>query len=268
MSDQHERSRKAWVRGEVPEQSADEFDRHAASGRKELADDNDAEGLLAELDNLVAKRYGEDTNNLGAAAGAKEKTKSGGAATVRRLRSYMAIAATLLLLLAAGWWWSRQSTSFDPEATYLAAFEPYANDLAARPMGGSEGDSASVNRTLAAATLAYDRRDYALAADSFAVYLNPASRNPAGLSPAAAPLSAKLYYGISLLGANRPEEAIAVLAPLLDGSTYGKPAAWYLALAQIRSGKPETARVSLLTIAGDTDSPFRKAAENLLNDIP
>ncbi|MEM6770786.1 MAG: hypothetical protein AAF597_09405, partial [Bacteroidota bacterium] len=130
MSDQHDQRRKAWVRGDAPDDQQDEFASHAARGREELESPEDAEALLRELDGMLDKRYGAAAPtgiSEGADAGAKEVVKQSEPAKIRRLPRLYAIAATFLLLLAAGWWWSQQPIAFDAEAVYAAAFEPYAN---------------------------------------------------------------------------------------------------------------------------------------------
>ena len=173
------------------------------------------------------------------------------------LRSPLAIAAAILLLVAAGFWWIQQPRAFDAETVYASAFEPYANDLGGRAMGGNEpGDP--VDRTLAAASLAYDRRDYAAAADSFALQLSTA--------PAAAATS--FYYGLSLLGANRNQQAIDVLSPLGNDAEYGPAANWYRALALLRSKQLPAAKTALSGIANNELSPFKSAAEKLLQRLP
>jgi hypothetical protein len=257
MSDQTDQGRKAWVRGDAPQDPKDKFAQHASRGRQELGTTEEADELLNELDDMLAERYGS-----GADAGAKGGDKQGESAKIRRLPRLYAIAATFLLLLAAGWWWSQQAQVFDAEAVYAAAFEPYANDLGGRSMGGDEPDSLALGRTLAAAVLAYDRRDFSAAADSFALYRSTA--------PATAPnaTAAALYHGISLLAANRPTEAQAALLSLREDSTYGDPANWYLALALLRSGDTTEAKSVLRTIANNNSSPFRAAAQKLLPDIP
>lgn len=258
MSDQHDQGRKAWVRGDAPTDPKDEFAQQAARGREELGSSEEAAALLNELDGMLAERYGI----VGADAGAKEVEKQSKPATIRRLPRLYAIAVTFLLLLAAGWWWSQQPVAFDAEAVYAAAFEPYANDLGGRAMGGNASDSLAMDRSLAAAVLAYDRRDYAAAADSFAKYQT--------LAPATAPNSAAvaLYHGISLLAANRPKEALPVLQSIREDATYGNPANWYLALARLRAGENADAKAALQAIANNESSPFRTAAQKLLPDIP
>jgi hypothetical protein len=152
----------------------------------------------------------------------------------------------------------RQPRAFDAETVYASAFEPYANDLGGRAMGGNEPGGSVMGRTLAAASLAYDRRDYAAAADSFALQLSTA--------PAAAATS--FYYGLSLLGANRNQQAIDVLSPLVNDAEYGPAANWYRALALLRSKQLPAAKTALSGIANNESSPFKSAAEKLLQRLP
>ncbi len=256
MSDQKDHGRKAWVRGDVPQDPNDEFAKHAARGRQELGTEQEAQDLLNELDGLLTERFGAVAN----AGAMPERKEQSSPAKVRRLPRLYAIAAALLLLVAAGWWWSQRKTSsgFDAEAVYASVFEPYANDLGGRAMGGDEPDSPAVNQMLAAAVLAYDRRDFAAAADAFARYQTTA--------PASAPVS--LYHGISLLAAGEPVAASKILQGVSDDTTYAAPAAWYNALALLRAGDNAAAKVALQAIADNDSSPFRKLAQQLLPDIP
>lgn len=266
MSDQTDHGRKAWVRGDAPNDPKDEFARHAARGRQEIGSTKEAEDLLNELDNMLSERYGSEGtdagNNLESLRGAKESQEQSRSAKIRRLPRLYAIAATFLLLLAAGWWWSQQHSVFDAETVYASAFEPYANDLGGRVMGGNEPDSLLLNRSLAAASLAYDRREFAAAADSFALY-----RSTAPASAPNAPAVA-LYHGISLLASNRTIEARSVLQTISEDTTYGNPAKWYLALTFLRSGDNMAAKAALQAIANNESSPFQAAAQKLLTDIP
>ncbi|MEO0734095.1 MAG: hypothetical protein AAFZ52_14765 [Bacteroidota bacterium] len=242
--------RQRWLRGEPPGDGADDFARQAARGREELGSEAEAQELLGELDSLFEERFAGTRAQEGAAAGAKSVAK------VRSLRQYYAIAASLLLLVATGYWWATRQPVFDAEATYAAAFSPYANELSGRTMG--EVDPAdTLAPTLRAALLAYDRREYATAADSFAVQLIQA--------PAAAPT---LYYGISLLAAGRTADARKVLAPLRTDANYGDPARWYHALALVRQPDLTAARDALNAIATDETSRFRTQAANLLTTLP
>ena len=260
MSEQTDKNREDWVRGRRPDASGDEFARRAARGREELAGPEEARDLLAELDGMIGERFADPTANAtdaAAAAGAKQETNSGGTATLRRLPRLYAVAAALLLLVALGWWWSQRQPTFDPEAVYAAAFEPYANDLTDRRMGDDDPATDPAGRTLAAASLNYDRGDYAGAADSFARVLN--------LEPAPAPPVVRLYYGISLLAADRAQTAAPILEALRNDPEYGNPATWYLALAWLRQGQISDARTTLNAIPAD--SPFRSRADRLLEQL-
>lgn len=263
MSSQNKQDRERWIRGEQsPER--DDFGRSADRGREELSTDMEAADLMKELDLAFAAKFGDldkkegtSTSSVGgAAAGAVKEIKGNGEATVRRLSRLYAIAAAILLLIAAGSWWLTHQPAMDYEALYAEAFTPYANELDSRTMGG-EDSPASLDEKLAAASLAYDRRDYAAAATAFADYLTAA--------PASAPASARLYYGISLLGANKAREAIPVFEQLAeDELSYRDTARWYQALALLRSQQPEAARQILTGISSSPSSPFAQRATTLL----
>ncbi len=267
MSDQSNQDREKWLRGSAPAGGEDDFARHAARSRQELASEEEASALLAELDGLIATRFGAAPplaqTDLGAAAGAEVRTRSEGSgrAKVRPLRQWFAAAAAVLLLLAAGFWYTSQGKGPTPEEAYAQAFTPYANELSGRSMGETP-ETPERGADLEAALLAYDRRDYAAAATFFADYLNAA--------PAAAPentTAARLYYGISLLADGDAAAADTVLAPLETDPRYGPPARWYRALALLRKGDLPAARAALESIINTADSPFRSRAESLLEII-
>lgn len=266
MSSQNKQGRERWVRGEQSP-GTDDFGRSADRGREELASVTEAADLMKDLDLAFAAKFGDldekestSTSSAGGAnAGAKKELKGSGGATVRRLGRLYTIAAAILLLIAVGSWWLTHQPATDYETLYAEAFTPYANDLASRPMGGDDA-STSLDEKLAAASLAYDRRNYAAAATAFADYLNSA--------PAEAPNSARLYYGISLLGANKAREAIPVFEQLAqDDASYRDTARWYQALALLRSQQPEAARQILAGISSSPSSPFAQRANTLLKAI-
>ncbi|MBC6994778.1 hypothetical protein QWY85_07005 [Neolewinella lacunae] len=263
MSDQSKQEREKWLRGSAPAGGDDDFARHAARGRQELASEEEASALLAELDGLLATRFGAAPplaqTDLGAAAGAEIKTGSKAHQTrVRPLSRWWTAAAAVLLLVAAGLWYTSQGTGPTPEEAYAQAFTPYANELSGRSMGDTP-ETPERSADLEAALLAYDRRDYAAAATFFADYLNTA--------PAPAPANAtaaRLYYGISLLAAGNATTADTILAPLESDPRYGPPARWYRALALLRKGDLPAARLALESIINSAESPFRSRAESLL----
>jgi len=257
-------NREGWLKGDRPGEDADEFARHAARGREELGSEEDARELMNELDGMFAARFGEakEDANVRDSVGTKEIPLPGKAkARVRRLGRYYAAAAAILLLVAAGSWWVSQQDTVGPETLYAEAFSPYANDLSTRTMGGDEPSSLT---DLDRANLAYDRRDFATAAEGYGRYLTALSTSNA---PAPAPEKVRLYQGISLLAANQPEAAISTLEALLNDPANGPPAAWYRALAQVRLGRLAEARTALTTIANNENSPFSKKAERLLRNI-
>ncbi len=270
MSNPNNPEREAWLRGEQPAGPADDFARHAARGRQELADNDAANDLLQELDGLLAARFGETPEKVnqpadssGGAAGEQDvPAERRPPARIRRLRRLYAAAAAILLLIAAGSWWASQRSAFDAEAVFAETFTPYANDLSGRTMGGSD-TAAAISGPLAAAMLAYDRRDYAEATDAFAAhFLAP----PASLAPATAP-QIQLYYGISQLGANQPAAAMITLEALKDDADYGHPANWYRALALLRNGQTARASSLLREISLNNNSPFSERARSLLANI-
>jgi len=264
MSDLNKTGREEWLRGKKPAANADDFTRHAARGREELASETEAKELITELDGLFAARFGEVAkhNDEGAAAGAKEAaSQGGGQARIRKLERLYVVAAAILLLVAAGSWWITQTPTYNADVVFADAFTPYPNDLIERTMGGED---APADNPLNDALLAYDRGEFGAAATAFEGYfLAP----PTGTAPATAPKT-QLYYGISLLGAGRAATAIPVLAALRNDPANGPPATWYHALALLRDGQTKTAHASLIAISQDNTSPFQQQALKLLPRIP
>lgn len=264
MSDLNKNGRQEWLRGDQPDEGADEFARHAARGRAELPSEADARELMEELDGFFAARFGTaaEAEAGGAAAGAKEvASQEQGYARIRKLRRLYAVAAAILLLVAAGSWWITRAPAYDATLVFAEVFSPYGNDLGGRTMGGADAPPAN---PLAEALLAYDRRDFAAAATAFEGYfLAP----PTGTAPAAAP-KIQLYYGISLLGAGRVATALTVLDALRSDPTNGPPARWYHALALLRDGQTAAARTALTTVSANPNSPFQRQAIELLPRLP
>jgi len=264
MSDQNKNGREDWLRGDKPTADADDFARHAARGREELASEAEAKELMAELDGLFAARFGEaaGANNEGGAAGAKEAASpKKGQARIRKLERLYAVAAAILLLVGVGSWWITQTPAYNANVVFAEVFSPYANDLSGRTMGG---DEVLTDDPLAGALLAYDRGDFAEAATAFEGYfLAP----PTDTAPATAP-KIQLYYGISLLGAGRVVTAIPVLEALRNNPNTGPPATWYHALALLRDGQTLAAHTELTAISQDNNSPFQQQALKLLPRLP
>jgi len=272
MSNQNRKDRERWIRGE-PSPEKDDFGRSADRGREELSSAAEARELMQELDLAFTRKIGGlekgEGNSVGsvggADAGSTEGSKSNGqGTTVRRLSRLYAVAAAILLLVAAGSWWISTQQTMSNEALFVETFTPYPNELSSRAMGGEDAP-APLSEKLAAASLAYDRRDYAAAATAFADYRSLAPAGSAELAEVSAATTTDLYYGISLLGANKAREAIPVFDRLIAGAPgYRDTASWYRALALLRDEQTEAARQALNDIANLPSSPFAPRANKLL----
>ncbi len=72
------------------------------------------------------------------------------------------------------------------------------------------------------------------------------------------------YLGVSWLLAQRPEQAVAVLAPLADKEgPWAYPARWYLAHAYLRAGNLPAAK-RLFTRLAEEEGEFQAEAESIL----
>ncbi|MCE7923276.1 MAG: hypothetical protein DYG98_09475 [Haliscomenobacteraceae bacterium CHB4] len=149
-------------------------------------------------------------------------------ALIRRIPVWIAAAASLALALTAVWWWQQSAR---PDATQLAQSyieTPYPPPVAS--MGASDTLPAALQR----AYLAYRTGDFAAAAEQLAVLAN---------SPDA--LDEILFYvGESSLQTGQTDRAIGYFDRVRPGY-WRESADWRCALALLRSGQTDRARVLL-----------------------
>ena len=163
----------------------------------------------------------------------------------RRLLS--AAAAILLLLGALLWIFDSEPSS---EVLYATHFEPYIMVLNQRT--GSEE-----NVLLKQATSAYSEGNYSASADSF---LQLAEDKPSNISY-------QFYSGISLLAANKANEAIPILEEISRSGnpSFGEQSRWYLALAYLQTDDKVNAKNTLFEIK---EGAFRyQEAQEILSSL-
>lgn len=178
------------------------------------------------------------------------------AATAGRLRwvrspwVWAAAAAVLLLLIV---FLPRPEQALDPEALFAQHFRPYPNTIAVIPR-----DEGEVLDPIALAMNAYQRGDYPAAVAAFDAM--PATRRRPDL---------QFYRSLALLASGRTAEALAGLEALhrTAGHAFERETRWYLALAYLRSQRPEAARPLLDQVAANPEHPEQKAAQAILQAL-
>jgi predicted Zn-dependent protease len=221
------------------EKTEGDWDAIARRGRSILDSEAEAEDMLRELDDAIDQRFD---------SAAPPRRKIGGPKPFR----WLAIAAGFFLLIAAGWW------IFSGGDRHLQLYEEYFvhldNELTVSLMGDTAEDP------LRRAMRPYNARRYPEAAERIGEYLRGNEEEPPGL---------RLYYGISLLESGALDEAIdqlqqQVVMPPAD--SYSRTAEWYLALAYLRSGQTDSARL-LLAEMTQAQHPYAAKARTLLNEL-
>ncbi len=168
----------------------------------------------------------------------------------RRLFRLLAFAASFLLVLTVAWFaLLRPDASQDPAQLAMAEFKAYPNIAYVIERGGTE------EAPEAAAYIAYEAGDYPTAAQRFAQLPSSAVQ--------------QFYLGQSLLGSADFVGAARALGPLTVDPDFNlaAEAAYYLALAQLGSGDPAAAIVTLEYIVGTPNHPNLADAQKLLEQL-
>ena len=234
--------RTAWVKGNLSTEE-DALARKAVRGRRFLDSAEEAEELLGELDGEIEEAYGGSGGKI---LPLPQKKRSYG--------RYLAAAAAILLLLAAGIWWSSQSEIVDNEQLFADHFEHFSNDLIVRTMGEEIGESEKMKRQ---ALQAYEEKNYSQAIANINQYLASSARPDSSLL---------LYRGISELAEGSITAAKQSLQMATNFGYKADAVAWYLALAKLKNGQTETAKIDLEAIA-NSGSLFRNRAKSLLEQL-
>ncbi|MBC6995670.1 hypothetical protein QWY85_06300 [Neolewinella lacunae] len=205
----------------------------------ELAEDR---ALKARLQRLEASLQGAGTAETGARVAPLVPR--------RRVLRLLAFAASFLLVLTLAWFTLlRPDANQDPAQLAMAEFKAYPNIAYVIERGGTEEPPE------AAAYLAYEAGDYATAAQRFAQLPGSAVQ--------------QFYLGQSLLGSEDFVGAARALGPLTVDPDFNlaAEAAYYLALAQLGSGDPAAAIVTLEYIVGTPEHPYLAEAQKLLEQL-
>ena len=158
------------------------------------------------------------------------------------------VAASLALLLIAGNWFFNQSASHDQ--LYAQYFKDYPNVVA--PIN----KSATNTDRRGEAFQAYELKKYQDALNRF-VQLNTQDDG------------VKLYQGLSEMALDHPEKAIEYFDSMRNTSSlYYVPMNWYKALALLKMGKVNEAKVNLNVVIKDAKTKAQKSqAVELLNKL-
>ena len=167
----------------------------------------------------------------------------------RPWRRWMGLAATLLAVVAAGALiWLNLKPAPSPQALFAEYFSPYPIDAF---RSGEE-----TGQQLPEALQAYrqgryaevDRRIGTLPADSVTAMLT-------------------FYRGVALLADGRAHVAATIFEQLLQENALpglNQPTEWYIALAYLKEGAIEKARIHLEDIAASPDHYRRRAAREMI----
>ncbi len=179
-----------------------------------------------------------------------------------RLRLLSLAAAALLLFCAAWWFFFRTETVTPPPNPVQIAmdhFEHFPNKIVIEVAGASDSDSIPV--AVRSALALYDRHDYRRASQALQTVVQQFPDEP----------GYQFYYGVSLVGCQQFETAIAPLErSAARNNVYQTPAYYYLALANTGARRYSQARQALEKYLADTvrGVTYRKQAQDLLEKLP
>lgn len=239
-------TRAQWLKGEGLENNADDsnlepspeaaFEAHALKGRTLLANEEEAQALLADLDQAIMETLTKSP---------KKPAPSG------RWKWILFGIITIVLFFLIWWFWPTKTTEQQLYANY---FTPLENDITITPMGEE-----TAPQKLDEIFRLYDRGAYE---ESIPLMESFLAQNPQADS-------IRLFYGVSLLEVERYTEATEVLTQTtsdLSPSFYQQAATWYLALAWIKR-EQTTKAIPLLQQLSNSESFYRASAKKLLDQI-
>lgn len=178
----------------------------------------------------------------------KEKQKK----PLTRYFIYFSAAAAVILLAVI--FLPRFFSSPGAEELYAEHYSPLENMVTT--MSGSAPIATELNRAM---TL-YDKGDFENAIPLLKQY-------PDSLPDA---LLARLYLGVSLLETDHALQAQDVFAGIVDQNHpfYQEHALWYLALAELKLGIPDSSKVSLENLLkNSTSNKYKESAEAILREL-
>lgn len=152
------------------------------------------------------------------------------------------------LFLAFGWLIWDTFGGGAPQRTYVAHFEPFPNVFERRaPRDAMEKDLQDI-------LYYYDRKDYR---NAYEELLPVAQAYPA----------APLYLGVCALALEQPSRALEWFEQIPRGDYYHPFSEWYEALAFLAEGRRPAALAILSEISATPNHPYRRKAEQLLNEL-
>lgn len=243
----HKPGREAWRDGNLDPKSG-EFEQYAARGRELLGSPEEANDLLAELDQALDEFASSETLDINAQQqenASVEATTQPKTAVVHSMRSWLAVAASVALLIATAWWLLADSSSLIEEH-----FVHYDSNVTVRTLGVDQ--PAKEDEAFVAAMAAYDRKDYPAAISALAAFLEDHPRDK----------RARFYLGISFLAEEQADKALLQLAQTRISEIPEDVAVYYWALAAKAAGRWDPTNTGLRDLA-NSNSTFADRAKAL-----
>ncbi|MEM7573493.1 MAG: hypothetical protein AAF433_11355 [Bacteroidota bacterium] len=236
--------RKAWRDGSLDPKSGD-FEQYAARGRELLGSAEEADDLLAELDQALDEAAMLPTQKKAA----EDLSAKPEGFKLRKIngRNWLTIAASILLLISVSWWLVRE-----PAGILDRHFVHYDSNSSVRTLGN---DSAATDSDFAEAMEPYDLKDYPRAIASLEVFYttHPADQR------------APFYLGLSYLANGDAEAALPLLDEARLKAELGDAPDFYWAMAAKALGQEEVANRTLSALA-EGSGLFAQRAKFLLDE--
>ncbi len=170
----------------------------------------------------------------------------------------IAAAITVLLVSAAAWfWWPPAASTADPDDLFAQHFAPVPSAI---PLSGTLRGDDSAYSLKREGIKAYEATYYEKASHSLEAYLQ---QQPGDTE-------VRFYYGIALLARDQAAAAIEQLSMVYQQPprpAYQAAAAWYLGLANLKTGQEQQALTFLQELAKDHDNDYQKQAIRLLKQL-
>lgn len=195
--------------------------------------------VLMGVEYYFLKELKQELNNAD-----QQKTKSS-------IKTYLAIAASVCLLASAGLTYYLLFATSSSNELFMTYFEPYPNIIA--PITRS-----SENASYEEVMQLYEAAQYAEVIPKLNLLIENRSEN----------LELVFYRGVSYLGANQPERAMADFKTVIKGGekNFLEPSYWYLGLSQLKMDKIEEAKVSFEKLK-EKEGALAKQAREVLEDM-
>lgn len=237
--------RKAWRDGSLDPKSGD-FEQYAARGRELLNSSEEADDLLAELDQALDEAVmlpelspDDGVNSVDPPPTLKIRPIS--------RRQWMAIAASMLLVISLAWWMvSDRSNLLNKHYVH------YESNASVRTLGNP---SATAEGDFEAAIEAYDLEDYPRAIANLEVYYTTHPNDG----------RAVFFLGLSYLGNDQAKDALPLLDQARINTALGDAPDFYWALAAKSLGQTVAANTTLYALS-EGNGLFAQRAKALLEE--